>query len=156
MSNKYQDWSTEELHREQELIFQVLRKRGKEAERQKHLGLNYNGITVKDIAVTYGNEGGDGEWFSFFVKHDGKLYDIYYDHGGYAPKPTKENNYGFHSWWPVRPDAEDDWDANGAFDFIPPGFGEACENCYEFHGSLEEALEVLKSHGITDIEKRKE
>jgi hypothetical protein len=78
------------------------------------------------------------------------LYNIYYDTGEH----DAEHNFVFHPWWPlIGKDDDDEWERNGAFGFIPSDFNEACENSYEFRGSLADAIKQLNEYGITDIEK---
>jgi len=86
--------------------------------------------------------------FSFCIKHDGKLYDIYYECG------PSEGTKGLYPWWPiVGEEGEDQFDRNGAFEFIPPGFSEACENSYRYRGSVEEAVKQLKKYGFVNIQR---
>jgi len=153
VNNDYKNWSTEKLRVESELIYAELRRRSEveSTEKQKHL--NLNGITAKDIKVVIWSEG-DSLYYSFKIVHEGKDYDIYYDgvidwHG----ERTKENHWGYHPWWPIDPEEEDDeYAANGAFLFIPNGFSEAMENAYNFKGTKNQAIKKLKSCGITNIE----
>ncbi len=146
----YQEMSDTDLKKEYNLISEEVLRRDTLRDIDFAKSLVINGITCKDIAVIYGYELGDGEdpTFSFYVKHDGKVYDIYYEHGTY----DENHNFHFHPWWPIKGnEGDEDWDRNGAFDFIPPGFVEACENMYEYHGTKEEAIAQLRKHGITDI-----
>lgn len=157
--NKYETWTDDALKTEWELIMEVLNARKKKAKVKKAKELCINGITANDIAVEYGSYDG-GEItdmndvnFSFFVKHDGKKYNIYYDAGTYD-HTGKGQHFTLHPWWPiVGEDGDDDYERNGAFQFIPSGFCEACENSYEFRGTFEEAIAQLKEYGITDVSK---
>lgn len=161
--NIYSGLTDEQLQNEFNAIYEERERRRKIKELNEANTLSINGITCKDIAVRY--HGYDGStWpvddadirFSFFVKHDGKLYNIYYDHSVYDFTDGRKQT--FHPWWPILPleDGEteyDDWEHNGAYQFIPSGFSEACENSYEYRGTFKQALETLQKHGITDIEK---
>lgn len=154
MSNKYEAMTDDELKNEYQLIMGVLNARKKTAAAKKAKSLCINGITAKDIAVEYGSYDGseivdmNDVNFSFFVVHEGKKYNIYYDSGTY----DKDHNFTMHPWWPiVGEDGDDDYERNGAFQFIPSGFCEACENSYEFRGTFEEAIAQLKEYGITDV-----
>jgi hypothetical protein len=83
--------------------------------------------------------------FSFTIRHGipGKEYDIYYECGD-----------PLHSWWPiVGEEGDDNCDRNGAFEFIPPGFAEACENSYEYRGTVEEAVAQLKKYGFVNFKR---
>lgn len=110
---------------------------------KESLERNISGFTAKDVAVRYGDPDGCDErlWYGFYIKYKGKLYDFYYG----------KSDGGAGDWWPK---SEDDEYNCGAFnDFIPPGFSEACENSYEFRGTMEQAVARLNKYGITDIEK---
>ena len=155
--NKYENWLDEALKTEWELIMEVLNGRKKKKNLKAAKELCINGIMAKDIAVEYGSYDGseitDMNYvnFSFFVKHDGKKYNIYYDSGTYD-HTTGSQFFKFHPWWPlIGEEGDDEYERNGAFQFIPSGFCEACENSYEFRGTFEEAIERLKEHGITDV-----
>lgn len=155
MKNKYESLSTKDLKKEHELIYEIIQKRENENELKKQKKLNINDITAKDIAVRYTREmNEDDVRYSFYIKHERKLYDIYYEHSTYSLSADREQK--FHPWWPIRPlengETEyDDWDHNGARDFIPIGFQETCENMYEYDGSISEVIKHLKNHGITDV-----
>jgi len=153
MSENYKNWSTEKLRVEFTLIKNELWRRDEEDKVEKQKSLNLNGITPKDIKVVIWEEG-DSLYYSFKIVHESKDYDIYYDgralrHGD----RTKENHWGYHSWWPMNPDEEnDEYAANGAWCFIPDGFNESMENSYEFRGTKNQAIKRLKEWGITNIE----
>jgi len=160
MKNQYQDWSTEELKKHSDLIWKVLSQREKKEGQKKQKELNINGITPKDILVIISNnfpEEGKIR-FSFYVVYDGKEYDVYYDgqdrRAGKTEENSKENNWGYYPWWPVRQSDDeysDEYSVNGALDFIPDGFSEGCENCYEFHGTKNQSIKYLNKCGIINI-----
>lgn len=138
----------DQLNKEYKAIVSEWDHRNKIKQEETANSLCINGITCKDISVRYTDDE-DGEYFSFYIKHDEKLYDIYYDHSIY----DKNFKSKFHSWWPINTEAVDDWDQNGVFAFIPPGFAEAMENCYEYDGNIDQAIDQLKKYGITDVKK---
>lgn len=113
---------------------------GKQIYRIKNL--NIKGFTVKDIKVVWGCEGerdrnGEKEYrYSFYIMKDGKDWDFYYG----------KSDQGAGDWWP---EGEDEYELSPIHQFIPDGFGEACENMYDFCGSHEEALELLNDCGFT-------
>lgn len=151
MRNKYNNWPTEKIKKELEKLYAVLRKRQEIQEVQEANQRCINHITTKDFVVYWGNYGefdrkDQPEYsFSFCIKHDGKIYDIYYE--------CSPDNESLYPWWPiVGEDGEDNWDRNGAHDFIPPGFNEACENSYKYRGTFEQAIAQLKRYGFTDIQ----
>lgn len=156
MNTDYNTWTDENLQAELEKISAVLTVRKRKAKAEKAKKLCINGITAKDIAVEYGSYDGSEITdinevnFSFFVKHDGVKYNIYYEAGTYDDK----HNFTIYPWWPiVGEEGDDQYERNGAFEFIPPGFAEACENSYEFRGTFDEAVARLKEYGITDVTK---
>lgn len=112
--------------------------------------LNINNITAKDFQITLYIEkdyNADSDSnnnliyrFSFNIKHGKTLYDIYYDFNVDSGKPT---------WWPKTTVAAGPplWE-NSAFQFIPSRFCEACENSYEYEGSLQEAINTLITCGF--------
>ena len=132
-----------------EQLYAELSRRTEAEYLSKIKSLNINGITVKDFVVKYADWNyypDDIEFrphFSFYLKHKGKEYCIYYD---YSPSLK---------WWPIKKDelSNDDYGyaGNGAFDFIPSGFAEAVENGYEFHGTIEEGIERLREYGFPTI-----
>jgi len=149
---KNESRSTEELEKELNAIQKVLTARYKDVELDKHKRLNINGITCKNISVNIWSTNGDSLYYSFYIIHDEKQYDIYYDGVIDYDKRTKENNWGYHPWWPIDLEEEyDEYSANGAFQFIPNGFSEAMENAYNFNGTETQAIKRLKSVGITNI-----
>ncbi len=105
-------------------------------------------IKLSDLYVVYGDFNGyspGDEYYSvnfmFYIKKDGKEYCTYYDFD-----PSLD-------WWPkCGPDNEE----NNFSIFIPRGFAEAMENSYEFDGTVEEALALLRKCGITDLRKHEE
>jgi hypothetical protein len=147
--NKYTD---DELYAE-------LNRRKAKSEAVKAKTLNINGITVKDFVVSYCDEYASPEdkeynpFFSFYIKHKGKEYCIYYDYNEEDSKQKK--------WWPIVQESGygGDIDANGAFNFIPKGFAEAMENAYEYVGKrglsgkekLEAGIKYLKECGFETI-----
>ena len=153
MSDDYKSWSTEKLRVESELIYAELRKRSAIEKSEKQKNLNLNGITPKDFKVHIWPEG-DSLYYSFKIVHEGKDYDIYYDGvADWCGDRSKGNHWGYHSWWPIDPEEEDDeYAANGAWSFIPDGFSEAMENAYNYNGTKNQAIKKLKSWGITNIE----
>lgn len=153
MDNPYQDWSDEELKKHSELMWKVLSERRKESDQKKQRELNINGITAKDILVIgFRNLHCDGgTTYSFRIVHDGKEYDIYYDGIEHDADEDLDCNWGYYSWWPVRKNRSDRYEANGARDFIPDDFSEESENSYSFDGTENQATKYLKKHGITNI-----
>lgn len=158
-TNPYTNWSTKQLTTAMKQIAEVLGDKQQENHTKKIRSLNINGITVKDFVVIYAPLHEDGDsCFSFFIVHDGKLYDIYYDT---APHDN-EHKFSFHPWWPTVDDndepcspvgkLEDEEVFNAVDSFIPSGFAEACENCYEYgSGKIKEAIAVLEKHGFKTI-----
>ena len=141
----YSKMTKDQLLKEMAKITKQLRKMQEVVDVKESHELNIGGFTCKDVAVRYGSYDGSGDHdadinFSFFLKKNGKLWDFYYG----------KSDGEAEDWWP---EAENDMNMSPIFDFIPPGFAEACENSYEFSGTVEEAIEHLKKHGITDIEK---
>jgi hypothetical protein len=137
MKNKYSKLSDAELNNVANQIYTEQCRRRKKAEAKKAKTHSVNGITAKDICVFYSDYDSNSILFQFYIKHDGKMYDIYYD--GCSGRGV------FHPWWPVV-DGE-----NGVYEFIPNGFSEAMENCYEYNGTTKEAIAQLKKHGIKDV-----
>lgn len=93
----------------------------------------------KDIKVVYYNmykEDSNKFQFSFFVIKDGKEYDFYYG----------KSDQGAGDWWPENDD--EDGFFSPLHEFIPSGFSELCENMYEYRGSNETALDVLRLCGF--------
>jgi len=139
----YNEMTDEELNQELDFITIERKKRRVEKEEREFLKLIIKGFTCKDIAVRYGHipeYHGDDERYSFYVKYNGKLWDFYYG----------KSDQGAGDWWP---EPEDEMFLTPLTKFIPAGFSEACENAYMYRGTHEQALEQLKKHGITDIEK---
>lgn len=96
-----------------------------------------NGKSSKDLTCQYGDMMGYGDneiHYMFYLRHKNKFYDTYY-----GPIEKK--------WWPKENNE------NAVECFIPSGFGSSTENCYDFRGTLDEALKVLRNAGITDIRK---
>ncbi len=159
MNNKYEHWSTEDLKTEIELMSEVLKARREKTEVCQSKNRCINNITTKDFVVYWGSYGmrdrnDKPEYhFSFCIRHDGKSYDIYYEHHDTV---FNGGNGEFHPWWPlVGKEGDEDWDRNGAFEFIPPGFAEASENSYEYHGTVEQAVEQLKKYGFVNFQRSK-
>lgn len=159
--NKYSKMTDDQLKKLANEVQEELSKRHNKIEFERARTLNINGITAKDIQVVYHDIHGDGNLnYSFYVKHDGRSYDFYYDHS----KWDKSHKRTFHPWWPVKTHDEygntytenDDWEMNGAREFIPPGFAESMENSYEYDGTVEEVIKYLKNYGITDVQEYKE
>lgn len=104
--------------------------------------LNIKGFTAKDIKVIYDCQGerdrnNEKEYrFSFYIMKDGKDWDFYYG----------QSDEGAGDWWP---EPEDPIYQSPITEFIPSGFAEACENMYEYHGPLEEGVQLLKDCGFT-------
>lgn len=98
--------------------------------------LKIKGFTAKDIKVTYAKHYGTSWRYSFYIMKDGKDYDFYYG----------KSDGGAGDWWP---EPEEEGYLSPITQFIPDGFGEAMENCYDYHGSHKEALELLKDCGFT-------
>jgi len=153
MKNKYEKWTTEKLNKELELIYKVLSDRNKIEKVKEAKQRCINGITAKDFVVYWGNRGQSDSHgkphytFCFCIKHGDKVYDIYYE---------CESDDGYlYSWWPFVGEAgeDDNWERNGAYEFIPPSFGEACENCYEYSGTFKQAIKQLKLYGFEDIQR---
>jgi len=152
MKNNYKDWSTDDLRKEAEIICAEIYKRERKEDSKKQKNRNINGITPKDIVVEIWTTDGDDLYYSFYILYEGKRYDIYYDGIADYDNRSKENNWGYHSWWPINPDEEnDEYATNGAFLFIPDGFSEAMENAYNFNGTIKQAIKKLKSCGITNV-----
>lgn len=158
--NPYKLWSDEELKEAMDQIYDVMATRRQVQIKEKKKTLNINGITVKDFVVMYAPiEEGEDPMFQFFIARDGKLHDIYYDNGTHDFE--KDPYFSWHSWWPTVNDNDEPCDPtktdmdkvhNAAFGFIPSGFAEAMENCYEYgKGKTDEAIEVLKEHGFETI-----
>jgi len=153
--NPYVNWSDEELGKAERQIIDLLWHRRKIREMDKIRTLNINGITVKDFVVFYAPvEAGSRPYFSFFIARDGKLYDIYYDT---CDRYLNLSSSPWYPWWPtVDGDGEpcspvgkaENEVYNGAYSFIPSGFLEACENCYEYGIETDKAIETLKKHGF--------
>jgi len=147
MKNEYEKLTTEEILKKMKEMNQILSQRRELKRIEENRTKCINNITTKDFVVYWGSYGmrdekGRTEYqFSFCIKHGEKIYDIYYEHG--SP---------LYSWWPiVGEEGDDDFDRNGAFEFIPSGFGEACENSYEYNGTFDEAINKLKKYGFEDI-----
>lgn len=148
--NPFKMWPDADLEKACNQIEQILNHR-EEVKKAKQISeLNINGITVKDFVVIYAplHEDDIEPIFSFYLVHDGKLHDLTEDAGVW----DKKHNFKFHSWWPtVNDEDESDQLYNAAFKFIPSGFLERCENCYEYGKGVKEAIEVLKKHGFETI-----
>ena len=147
---KVSQLSVQDLEKLSETIRNELNERYKLIRSESVKQLTLNKITAKDICVFYASLDADSDEvpnFSFYVKHDGRMYDIYYDSGKY----DENHHKSFHLWWPVID--EDDVLINGASEFIPSGFCETCENCYEYDGTVKQAIACLKKHGIVDVRK---
>ena len=160
--NPFKIWPDADLEKAYNQIEQILNYRAVEKQAKDTSELNVNGITAKDFAVIYAplHEQDGNPVFSFYIVHDGKLYDLTEDAGVWDEK----HNFKFHSWWPIVND-EDETDGygftsqnidgkklyNAAFKFIPSGFLEECENCYDYGKGVKKAIEVLKKHGFETI-----
>ena len=149
MKNKYENWPTEKIKGEMELMNQVLRVRREVQQVKEAKQKCINNITTKDFVVYWGTFGERDRndkpkySFSFTIRHADEDYDIYYEHGN-----------PFYPWWPVvGEEGEDYLDRNGAFEFIPPGFAEACENSYEYRGTVEEAVAQLRKYGFVNFQR---
>lgn len=96
---------------------------------------------VENIRVYYGDihqQGIDDINYAFyFVDKKGKEHDFYYD----RPPGLKLTAEQSNDWYGL------------VNEFIPRGFNEACENSYEYRGTVEQAIEQLKKYGITDVKK---
>lgn len=104
---------------------------------KKIQNLNIKGFKAKDIKVIYYKMyDEEGYNFSFYIMKDGKDWDFYYG----------QSDQGAGSWWP---NSKDSMYLSPIHQFIPPGFCEACENAYEYHGKNEDAIELLKTCGFT-------
>jgi len=155
MKHNYEFWSIKSLKKEQERIFSALKKKQEKLDLFNAKKLKINNITTKDIAVRYGVTDDDLTQFSFFVKHKGKLHCIYYDNGYHEVSEDKPR-FKYYDWWPIKLEKDEDGEVeeNGAYEFIPNGFAECCENSYEYcNGNFKSAIKKLKDSGITDIEK---
>ena len=152
--NKYKNWPIERIESELKLMNAELSSRRAAKHVREAKTKCINNITIRDFVILWGSYGMRDEndkpeyQFSFCIKHDGKLYDIYYECG------PSEGTKGLYPWWPiVGEEGEDQFDRNGAFEFIPPGFSEACENSYRYRGSVEEAVKQLKKYGFVNIQR---
>lgn len=116
--------------------------------------LSINGVTSADFVVECGDpngvnpgESGYDPRYSFSIRHGRKDYDAYYGmrHGN----PQK--------WWPANEHGDtalSSYDNNRALEFVPLCFAEACENSYEYEGTVEEAMNILKRCGFTRVIRR--
>jgi len=154
MKNKYENWPTEKIKAETEKMYEVLKARREVQQVKEAQTKCINNITTKDFVVYWGTLGQRYRndkpeyFFSFTIRHADRDYNIYYENGTYDAKHV----HHFYPWWPiVGEEGDEDWDRNGAFEFIPPGFAEACENSYEFRGTVEEAVAQLKKYGFVNF-----
>ena len=153
--NPYKIWSDEELKKAIDQMSAVLNVRQAAHDQSESKLKKINGIGVDDfVAVVAPMEYGEDEFFfSFYILRKNKLYSIYYESG----TQNNQQDFQFHPWWPHDYDpTEDDfgpdrYEHNRAFDFIPPGFSEACENCYEFGKGKEAGIQRLKEYGFTKV-----
>jgi hypothetical protein len=150
MKKKNRDYKTmtdAELEKELDLIDAEYRRRKAVINEARHRNLNIKGFTCKDVAVRYGDIHGSGEPddinFQFYLKKDGKLWDFYYG----------KSDWAAGDWWP---ESEEEYSMGPHFEFIPSGFSEAMENCYEFRGTVKDAIKRLKDNGITDVKPTEE
>lgn len=160
-NNPYRMWPDADLEKAHSQIEEIIEYRNSEKIAKEISELNVNGITAKDFVVIFGPlEEGDDSLFSFYIVHDGKLHDLTEDAGTWGAKHV----FKFHPWWPTVNEedesegygfmSQDDGEKrlyNAAFKFIPPGFSERCENCYEYGNSVKKGIEVLKKHGFSVI-----
>jgi hypothetical protein len=105
---------------------------------EKCKSLNIGGFATKDCRVYYSHVYDENEYnYRFVVVKDNKEYDFYYG----------KSDGGVGAWWPT--DEDDEYGCMSFNGLIPPGFCEASENCYEYHGSHEEAVSLLEACGFT-------
>lgn len=107
--------------------------------------LNINGITSKNFIIKYGDLVGIGKTqYSFYLIHNNKEYDIYYD--------SRDENGKLLDWWPVMVDDNEKSDI--VFDFVPTEFSEDCENLYSFcNKNVKQVLEFLRKCGFKQFKK---
>ena len=142
-SNKLTKFTDEELMKE-------LNRRNVDKETLAHKTLNIDGFTTKDVVCMQGGAYDDpddeyGPHCHFYLKVDGKLFDIYYMNRVSDPQKLSKGESADEepSRWPELDDG------NAALEFVPPGFAEACENCYECR-RLGDVKKYLAKYGITD------
>ena len=130
-----------------------LSKRGTDTATMDTANKVVNGFSTKDLVCIQGdaqsyeeeNRGYKdpyGPHYSFYLRVDGKLFDIYYQNcvtGEYDDRQGVEP-----SRWPESDD--DGWNYV-SLDFVPTEFSEASENMYEYHGKLP-VEKYLKKLGI--------
>ena len=147
-NNPYKEWTDVALKQATEQIDAVIYDRYQIRKMERVKSLNVHGITVKDFVVIYApwREETREPSFSFYIVRDNKIYDLREDSGSWSP----EDIYEYHPWWPILTD-DDGTTYNGAYQFIPSGFIETCENCYEYSKDTQAALEVLKAHGFETL-----
>lgn len=150
MNPQIKDFTDAQLEELYGQISQEMKSRELDKELFEKKALVLNGVSIKDFIVEYQDqytEPGDKHYnpfFSFYIKHGKKKYDVYYDWFDYKKdKPL--------SWWPVEEDND-----NAIYRFIPNGFSEAVENGYEYDGTVDEAIACLKKHGFASITNRQE
>ncbi len=111
-----------------------------------------DGFTVKDVVCVQGTEQDYaderrgykdpyGPHYAFYLRVDGKLFDIYYQNCVTGPCDERLDVNP-----PRWPEAADEGDVAAAA-FVPDWFAEAAENVYEYHGK-EPVEDYLKKAGI--------
>lgn len=138
-------------------LYTELDRRGFDRRITEYKAQNINGFTPKDIVCIKGcqhdweteekfnDNYGPFSYYYFYLKVDGKLFDIYYKTCA-TSKTNGDMDESKPSIWPE----EDERGYNGALSLIPTGLEEASENCYEYYGKGS-VKNHLKKHGITDF-----
>lgn len=106
-----QEYTSQELYNE-------LKRREENIELLEISSLNYNGITIKDVVVKYGNDGYNCFLYAPHMKKDNGSLDFLYN----------------------------EYELNKAI--MPSCFYEMEEGIYESQESLEKSLDILKKCGI--------
>jgi hypothetical protein len=148
-TNQLAKFTDEELYAE-------LARRATDNRLLRYKGTNKNGFTPKDVVCIQGCEQDYqeeqrgykdpyGPNYSFYLRVDGKLFDIYYKNcvtGDYDAREDVEP-----SKWPWHGDGPEDVYNGAADEFVPDDFVEAAENMYEYHGK-KPVEKYLKECGI--------
>jgi hypothetical protein len=135
-----------------EELYAELNRRNADKDLLSTKAVNIGGFTVKDVVCVQGSridydeailghEDKYGPYYSFYLRVDGKLYDIYYQCCMTGPFDAR---LGVNP--PRWPEAADEGDID-ALALVPNKFAEASENTYEYHGK-EPVEKYLKKAGI--------
>jgi hypothetical protein len=135
-----------------EQLYAELNRREVDKEMVAHKVLNVDGFTAKDVVCMQGGkyddpDDGYGPYYAFYLKVDGKLFDFYYQSCITDPRYVNGKEVE-PSRWPKGDN--DDYGSYAVLELVPPGFAEAMENAYEYHGKGDIKKHLAK-YGITDF-----